>query len=78
MALSPLPTEGDTMMVKVVCACGHSGVVNAETSPRSMTCSRCGSSRRVQAERGERIISTARREEWVAQLLGSRAVDRQK
>jgi hypothetical protein len=72
MALSPLPTEGNTMMVKVVCPCGHTGAVSAETLPRELRCSRCGCSRRVQAERGERIISTARREEWVAQILGSR------
>jgi hypothetical protein len=55
MALSPLPTEGNTMMVKVVCTCGHSGVVNAETLPRELTCSRCGSSRRVETKEGARI-----------------------
>jgi hypothetical protein len=66
------------MMLRITCTCGHTGVVNAESLPRDLVCSRCGDSRRVQAERGERIISTARREEWVAQLLGSRAVDRQK
>jgi hypothetical protein len=50
MALSPLPTEGNTMMAEVVCTCGHSGVVNAETLPRELTCSRCGSSRRVETK----------------------------
>jgi hypothetical protein len=66
------------MLIRVTCPCGHVGIVPAETLPRDLVCSRCGSSRRVQAERGERIISAAAREEWVAQLLGSRAVDRQK
>jgi hypothetical protein len=72
MALSPQLTEGNSMMVKVACPCGHAGVVSAETLPRELTCSRCGCSRYVQAERSARIVSTARREEWVAQLLGSR------
>ena len=57
------------MMVKVVRTCGHTGVVNADSLPREMRCWQCGSSRRVEAERSARIVSTARREEWVAQLL---------
>jgi hypothetical protein len=65
MALSPLPTEGNTMMVKVVCTCGHSGVVNAETLPRELTCSRCGSCRYVEAEDGTRIVNRVAFEEWL-------------
>jgi hypothetical protein len=65
MALSPLPTEGNTMMVKVVCTCGHSGVVNTETLPRELTCSRCGSCRYVEAEDGTRIVNRVAFEEWL-------------
>jgi hypothetical protein len=43
------------MMVKVVCPCGHTGLVNAETLPRDLVCSRCGSSRHVHAKDCARI-----------------------
>jgi hypothetical protein len=52
-------------MVKVVCTCGHTGIVSAESLPRELTCARCGSSRRVEA--GERIRNKVAFEEW---LLG--------
>jgi hypothetical protein len=57
------------MMVKVACPCGHTGVVSAESLPRDLVCSQCGSSRYVEPERSARIISTARREEQVAAFL---------
>jgi hypothetical protein len=57
------------MLIRVTCPCGHAGIVNAETLPRLLTCSRCGSSRYAQAERSARIVSTARREEQVAAFL---------
>jgi ribosomal protein S27E len=41
------------MMLKIACQqCGHSGIVNAETLPRSLTCSQCGSCRYVKGEDG--------------------------
>ena len=43
------------MMIKVQCACGHVGIVSADTLPRDLVCSRCGSSRNVHAKDGERI-----------------------
>jgi hypothetical protein len=73
MALSPLPTKGNTMMVKVVCTCGHSGVVSAESLPRDLVCSRCGSSRHVEAEDGTRIVNRVAFEEW---LFGERKASR--
>jgi hypothetical protein len=54
------------MMVKIECACGHTGIVAAETLPRSLVCSACGDSRRVDASDGRAITSTARFEEWLA------------
>jgi hypothetical protein len=41
------------MLIRVTCPCGHIGLINAETLPRELVCSACGSSRRV--EGGERI-----------------------
>jgi hypothetical protein len=70
MALSPLPTEGNTMIVKVVCTCGHFGVVNAESLPRDLVCSRCGEARQVQAADGRPVRSRDAVMEW---LLGSKA-----
>jgi hypothetical protein len=43
-------------MLKIACTgCGHVGLAAAETLPRSLTCSSCGSSRRVKVEDGARI-----------------------
>jgi hypothetical protein len=64
-------TEGNTMMVKVVCTCGHTGIVSAETLPRDLVCSRCGSSRRVEA--GQPIVNKIAFQEW---LLGEREAPR--
>ena len=30
------------MMLRIACTCGHTGLVSAETLPRSLTCSACG------------------------------------
>jgi hypothetical protein len=62
---------GATMMVKVLCACGHVGVVCAETLPRSLTCSACGASRYV--EGGQRIVNKIAFQEW---LLGEHEAPR--
>ena len=43
------------MMVRINCPCGHVGIVSAESLPRELTCSRCGSSRYVGVEAGARI-----------------------
>jgi hypothetical protein len=43
--------------------------VSAESLPRDLVCSQCGSSRYVEPERSARIISTALREEQVAAFL---------
>jgi hypothetical protein len=57
------------MMLKIACQqCGHVGLVNAETLPRSLTCSRCGSCRYVKGEDGTRIVNRVAFEEW---LLGA-------
>jgi hypothetical protein len=65
MALSPLPTEGNTMMVKVSCECGHTGIVSAESLPRDLVCSHCGASRRIEREDGARIVNRVAFEEWL-------------
>jgi hypothetical protein len=54
------------MLIRVTCPCGHIGLTNSETLPRSLTCSACGSSRHVDAGDGKAITSTARFEEWLA------------
>ena len=54
------------MMVRVSCPCGHAGVADASTLPRSLTCSACGADRHVEAGGGKAIVSTARFEEWLA------------
>ena len=54
------------MMLKIACQqCGHSGIVNAETLPRSLTCSRCGCCRYVKGEDGTRIVNRIAFEEWL-------------
>jgi hypothetical protein len=45
------------MMLKITCPCGHVGAVSAETLPRSMVCSACRSSRRVEVKDGRRMAS---------------------
>jgi hypothetical protein len=45
------------MMLRIACTCGHTGVVSAESLPRSLTCSRCGSCRYVKGEDGTRIVN---------------------
>jgi len=58
------------MMLKIACQqCGHVGLANAETLPRELTCSWCGSCRRVDAEDGARIVNRIAFEEW---LFGER------
>jgi hypothetical protein len=54
------------MMLKIVCPCGHVGLAASEILPRELTCSVCGSSRRVDAGGGKAITSTARFEEWLS------------
>jgi hypothetical protein len=53
------------MMLKIVCPCGHVGIASAETLPRELTCARCGSSRRVEAEDGTLIVNRVAFEEWL-------------
>jgi transcription elongation factor Elf1 len=48
------------MILRIECtSCNHVGLVCAETLPRSLTCSRCGESRRVEVRDGRRMVSTA-------------------
>jgi hypothetical protein len=54
------------MMLRIECPCGHIGLADASTLPRSLTCSACGASRHVHAGDGRAITSTARIEEWLA------------
>ena len=54
------------MILKIACQhCGHVGLANAETLPRELTCARCGSCRRVDAEDGARIVNRIAFEEWL-------------
>jgi hypothetical protein len=53
------------MLLKIACTCGRVGIVSAETLPRELTCARCGSSRRVEAEDGTRIANRVAFEEWL-------------
>ena len=59
------------MMLKIACTCGHVGVVSADTLPRSLTCTRCGSCRRVEAEDGTRIVNRVAFEEWLFGASGA-------
>jgi hypothetical protein len=53
-------------MLKIACTgCGHVGLAAAETLPRSLTCSSCGSSRRVEVEDGARVRSREAVMEWI-------------
>jgi hypothetical protein len=53
------------MLVKIACSCGHVSVANAENLPRLLTCSRCHSCRRVEAEDGARIVNRIAFTEWL-------------
>jgi hypothetical protein len=53
------------MMLRIACTCGHTGVAAAETLPRELTCSRCGSCRRVEPADGARIVNRVAFEEWL-------------
>ena len=53
------------MMLKIACPCGHVGLANAESLPRSLTCSACRESRHVDS--GARITNKVAFQEW---LLG--------
>jgi hypothetical protein len=57
------------MMLRIVCTCGHIGVVSAESLPRDLVCSLCGASRHCEPDRRARIISSAKREEQAAAFL---------
>jgi hypothetical protein len=46
------------MMLRLVCTCGHIGVVDAQTLPREFRCSACGESRRVEAAECKQIRNT--------------------
>jgi hypothetical protein len=54
------------MIVRISCACGHTGLACAERLPRKLVCSRCGSCRYVGPEHGKAILSNAHFEEWLA------------
>jgi hypothetical protein len=64
------------MMLRIVCTCGHIGVVSAGILPRSLVCSACGTSSYVAAENGKAITSTARFEEYLAGERGRPQVRR--
>jgi hypothetical protein len=57
------------MIIKVACPCGHAGIAYAHTLPRSLTCSACGMSRRVEPDGDARIVSTERRIENVNNMF---------
>ena len=62
------------MMVRINCpSCGHVGVVAAESLPRSMTCSACGESRRVEAKECRRVASRTAIIEWLCGAEAPRA-----
>jgi hypothetical protein len=65
------------MLLRIACPCGHVGLANAESLPRLLTCSACGSSRRV--EGGQRIKNKVAFAEWLLGAPGSpRATVKQK
>jgi hypothetical protein len=53
------------MMLRITCPCGHIGIVSAVTLPRELTCSSCGSSRRVEVKDGARVRSREAVMEWI-------------
>ena len=58
--------------------CGHIGLVSARKLPRSLTCSRCGSCRYVEAEDGARIVNRVAFEEWLFGASGAPRVTERK
>ena len=67
---------GQPVLVKVACPCGHVGLSDAATLPRSLTCSACGESRYVEA--GARITNRAAVLEWLLGAPGSPRVTERK
>ena len=68
---APVPFAGAffvqlSMLIRVTCPCGHSGVVDASTLPCSLTCSSCSTSSYVEPKDGRRIRSTDAFEEWLS------------
>ena len=62
------------MLIRVTCPCGHVGIVSAETLPRSLTCSACGSSsQRVEVRDGRRMASRTAIIEWLCGAEAPRA-----
>jgi hypothetical protein len=78
MALSLLPTENSTMLIRVTCPCGHAGVVAAESLPRDLVCSACGSSRHVHTKDCARIRNEIAFEEWLFGASGAPRVTERK
>jgi hypothetical protein len=66
------------MMLKIMCTCGHTGIVSAATLPRELQCSRCGSCRYVKAEDGARIVNRVAFEEWLFGASGAPRVTERK
>ena len=67
---------GEPWLVKVACPCGHVGLADAATLPRSLTCSACGESRHI--ESGERITNRAAVLEWLLGASGAPRVTERK
>ena len=67
---------GQPVLVKVACHCGHVGLADAATLPRSLTCSACGESRYV--ESGVRITNRAFVLEWLLGASGAPRVTERK
>jgi hypothetical protein len=58
MAFSSAETTRSTpLLLKVICKCGHTGIVSAESLPRELRCWRCGTARHVEARHGRRVAS---------------------
>ena len=61
------------MLLKIICRCGHIGVVDAQTLPRELRCWQCGSSRRVEAKGAQRVASRTAIIEWLCGAEAPRA-----
>jgi hypothetical protein len=66
------------MMLKIMCTCGHTGIVSAATLPRELQCSRCGCGRRVEAKDCARIVNRVALEEWLLGASGAPRVTERK
>jgi hypothetical protein len=66
------------MLLKIACACGHAGVVAAESLPRELQCSAYGSSRHVHAKDCARIRNKVAFEEWLFGAPGAPRVTERK